>query len=142
MFAIHFEKAVDGFKGVYQYINQAFASALPAEIVTLNREQDLGDDKIFSNIWLYVQVTGYAAAPEGNKRLIVKIAPVHTKSGDAFSDGAASYPCTVTADQAYRFAWPVASLPRYFKVLVTNDTDQNTDANAVTVKIEYTEESV
>ncbi len=44
MFAIHFEKAVDGFKGVYQYINQAFASALPAEIVTLNREQDLGDE--------------------------------------------------------------------------------------------------
>ena len=105
-------------------------------------EQDLGEDKAFSNIWLYAEVTGYAAAPAGNKRLTVKIAPVHTTGGDAFSDGAPSYVGTVTADQAYRFAWPVASLPRYFKVLVTNDTDQNTDANAVTVKIEYTEESV
>ncbi|MBN1242261.1 MAG: DUF2156 domain-containing protein [Spirochaetales bacterium] len=44
MFAIHFEKAVDSFKGIYQYVNQAFASALPAEIVTLNREQDLGEE--------------------------------------------------------------------------------------------------
>mgnify|MGYP006953624165 FL=1 len=118
------------------------AQTINATATYTSAEQDLGDDKIFSNIWLYVEVTGYAAAPAGNKRLIVKIAPVHTKSGDAFSDGAASYPCTVTADQAYRFAWPVASLPRYFKVLVTNDTDKNTDANAVTVKIEYTEESV
>jgi len=44
-FVIHFEKAVleEGFKGVYQYINQAFASILPEKYKTVNREQDLGD---------------------------------------------------------------------------------------------------
>jgi len=44
-FVIHFEKAVlgEGFKGLYQYINQAFASILPEKYKTVNREQDLGD---------------------------------------------------------------------------------------------------
>jgi hypothetical protein len=44
-FVIHFEKAVlaEDFKGIYQYINQAFASILPEKYETVNREQDLGD---------------------------------------------------------------------------------------------------
>ena len=44
-FVIHFEKAVLGedFMGIYQYINQAFASILPEKYETVNREQDLGD---------------------------------------------------------------------------------------------------
>ena len=44
-FLIQFEKAVleDEFKGIYQYINQAFASVLPEKYETINREQDLGD---------------------------------------------------------------------------------------------------
>ncbi|MCL2478075.1 MAG: phosphatidylglycerol lysyltransferase domain-containing protein [Treponema sp.] len=44
MFTIHFEKALEEYKGIYQYINQAFAASLPADIVYLNREQDLGDE--------------------------------------------------------------------------------------------------
>ncbi|MCX7023763.1 MAG: phosphatidylglycerol lysyltransferase domain-containing protein [Spirochaetes bacterium] len=44
MFAVHFEKAVDGYKGIYQFINQAFAQGLPAYFKTVNREQDLGDE--------------------------------------------------------------------------------------------------
>jgi hypothetical protein len=44
MFAVHFEKACDRFKGIYQFINQAFAQALPAYFKTINREQDLGDE--------------------------------------------------------------------------------------------------
>jgi hypothetical protein len=43
MFAIHFEKAVEGIKGVYQYMNQEFAASLPRFFTYLNREQDLGD---------------------------------------------------------------------------------------------------
>jgi hypothetical protein len=105
-------------------------------------QQDLGDDRDIVDIWMYAEVTGYATTPAGNKRLTVQIAPVHTTGGDAFADGAATYLFTVAADQAYRFAWPVASLPRFFKVLVKNDTDQNTDANAVSVWIEYTEVTV
>lgn len=44
MFAIHFEKAVDDYKGIYQFINQAFAQTLPSHFVHINREQDLGDE--------------------------------------------------------------------------------------------------
>lgn len=43
-FAIHFEKAVAGYKGLYQYINQSFAAILPESYATINREQDLGDE--------------------------------------------------------------------------------------------------
>jgi uncharacterized protein len=43
-FVIHFEKAVPGYKGLYQFINQSFASILPEDYATINREQDLGDE--------------------------------------------------------------------------------------------------
>jgi len=42
-FAVHFEKALDKYKGVYQYINQKFAKSLPENINYINREQDLGN---------------------------------------------------------------------------------------------------
>ena len=44
MFAVHFEKAIDEYKGIYQFINQAFAQSLPAYFKVINREQDLGDE--------------------------------------------------------------------------------------------------
>jgi hypothetical protein len=44
MFAVHFEKAVDSYKGIYQFMNQAFAVALPRFFIYINREQDLGDE--------------------------------------------------------------------------------------------------
>ena len=43
MFAVHFEKGIDSYKGIYQFINQAFAAALPKHYIYINREQDLGD---------------------------------------------------------------------------------------------------
>jgi hypothetical protein len=43
-FAVHFEKALDEYKGLYQYINQEFAKSLPENINCINREQDLGSD--------------------------------------------------------------------------------------------------
>lgn len=42
-YLIHFEKAVSGYKGLYQFINQSFASVLPEDYTTINREQDMGD---------------------------------------------------------------------------------------------------
>ncbi len=42
-FAVHFEKACDRFKGIYQFINQAFAQSLAKHYHYINREQDLGD---------------------------------------------------------------------------------------------------
>lgn len=47
-FAIHFEKAVSGYKGVWQFVNQAFASILPEKYETINREQDLDDEGLRS----------------------------------------------------------------------------------------------
>jgi hypothetical protein len=44
IFAIHFEKAIDAYKGIYQYMNQEFAAALPSFFIHINREQDLGDE--------------------------------------------------------------------------------------------------
>lgn len=41
---LHFEKVLPGYKGVYQAINNAFAQHVPEDCVTLNREQDLGEE--------------------------------------------------------------------------------------------------
>jgi hypothetical protein len=44
MFAVHFEKAIDEYKGIYQFMNQTFAASLPRHYAYINREQDLGDE--------------------------------------------------------------------------------------------------
>lgn len=43
-FVVHFEKALDGYRGLYQFINKAFATILPRHYQWINREQDLGDE--------------------------------------------------------------------------------------------------
>ncbi len=43
MFALHFEKAIGSYRGIYQFINQSFASMMDESILYINREQDLGD---------------------------------------------------------------------------------------------------
>ena len=42
-FVIHFEKALGEYKGIYQFVNQSFATILTDYYQTINREQDLGD---------------------------------------------------------------------------------------------------
>ncbi len=44
MFVVHFEKGLDEYKGVYQYVNRATAQHLPETVIYINREQDLGDE--------------------------------------------------------------------------------------------------
>jgi len=44
MFVIHFEKAIDEYRGIYQFLNQAFAESLPRFFTLINREQDLGSE--------------------------------------------------------------------------------------------------
>ena len=44
IFTVHFEKGLEEYKGIYQYINQAFAASLPESFTHINREQDLGDE--------------------------------------------------------------------------------------------------
>ncbi|MCL2833793.1 MAG: phosphatidylglycerol lysyltransferase domain-containing protein [Treponema sp.] len=43
-YTIQFEKALEEYKGIYQFINQAFAASLSPDILYINREQDLGDE--------------------------------------------------------------------------------------------------
>jgi hypothetical protein len=43
VFAVHFEKGIDAFKGIYQFINQQYAESLSESFTYINREQDLGD---------------------------------------------------------------------------------------------------
>ena len=44
IFTVHFEKGLEKFKGIYQFINQAFAARLPESVIYINREQDLGNE--------------------------------------------------------------------------------------------------
>ena len=44
IFTVHFEKGLEKYKGIYQYINKTFAASLPDNITHINREQDLGDE--------------------------------------------------------------------------------------------------
>jgi len=44
MFVIQFEKAVEEYRGIYQFVNQAFAESLPRFFTLINREQDLGNE--------------------------------------------------------------------------------------------------
>ena len=44
MFAIHFEKANEEYRGIYQFMNQAYAASLPRFFTLINREQDLGNE--------------------------------------------------------------------------------------------------
>jgi len=44
MFVVHIEKALESYRGVYQYMNQAFAASLPENFKFINREQDLGNE--------------------------------------------------------------------------------------------------
>lgn len=44
IFAVHFEKGDETYKGLYQFINQACAMAMPKHYEYINREQDLGDE--------------------------------------------------------------------------------------------------
>jgi hypothetical protein len=44
IFAMHFEKGIEEFKGIYQFINQNFAETLDESFTYINREQDLDDE--------------------------------------------------------------------------------------------------
>jgi hypothetical protein len=68
IFAIHFEKGIDQYKGVFQYMNQAFASGLPPDFIHINREQDLGDEGLRQAKMTYRPigfVKKYRGAPHG-----------------------------------------------------------------------------
>lgn len=116
----------------------AFARALLQEVTaqTINSaatytsaETDVGADTIGEQVFLFLEVDGFAAAPTGNMQ--VGYMAVHTTAGDAFDDSGFQFLFTVAADQQYQFGSQVSGLPRYYNKEVKNNTTQHTDANAV-----------
>jgi hypothetical protein len=44
MYCVHFEKGIDTYRGIFQYVNQQAAIAMPPSVTLINREQDTGDE--------------------------------------------------------------------------------------------------
>jgi hypothetical protein len=70
MFAVHFEKGIDEYKGIYQFINQAFAASLPKHYIHINREQDLGDEGLRQAKMTY-RPSGFVRKYTGRKKAAV-----------------------------------------------------------------------
>ncbi|MDR0526540.1 MAG: phosphatidylglycerol lysyltransferase domain-containing protein [Spirochaetaceae bacterium] len=66
IFALHFEKAIEEYKGIYQYINQRFAEILSKKYLYINREQDLGDEGLRQAKMTY-RPTGFVKKYIGTK---------------------------------------------------------------------------
>ena len=118
-------------------LTQVITDAEPAAAaIEVSAEQDLGDDAIAEQIWLHMTIADFAGTPVGNMQ--IGIAPMHSTGGTVFDDNVAYCVATVTADATqYDFSFPVASLPRFFKVLVKNNTNQAVSANSLQAWISY-----
>lgn len=67
-FVVHIEKGISEFKGVYQFINMAFAAILPRHVQYINREQDLGNPGLRQAKMTYLPcsfVKKYRVYPKG-----------------------------------------------------------------------------
>lgn len=85
-FVVHFEKAIDDYRGIYQFINKAFASILPRHYIWINREQDLGDEGLRQSKMTY-RPSGFVkkyrvAAPVAHDQGEL-LQPVGAAAGDA-----------------------------------------------------------
>jgi hypothetical protein len=76
-FVVHFEKAIDEYRGIYQFINKAFATILPKHYRWINREQDLGDEGLRQSKMTY--------RPEG---FVKKYRVVRPQAKEGSLDGA------------------------------------------------------
>ena len=119
-FIDHLDLLIDGVKVT------AGASALSGQ-------KDIGAATSIVRGKMFVEITGYAAAPAGNKLAKLAVSSIHTDGGAAFDDAGVEHPWTVTADQLYQFGIAVDPNSRYYQAVFTNDTNQDTDADAVSV---------
>lgn len=79
-YVIHIEKADSSYKGIYQYLNQAYVQSLPQHYVTINREQDLGDQGLRQAKLTY-RPMGFVKKYRVYKEEMVKL-PFHTRACD------------------------------------------------------------
>jgi len=71
-FVVHFEKGIEGCKGVYQFLNMAFAASLPDQFTHINREQDLGDEGLRQAKMTY-RPSGFVRKYTGRRRSFAHI---------------------------------------------------------------------
>jgi len=67
MFTVHFEKGLEYYKGIYQFINKAFAATLPEYFTHINREQDLGEEGIYQAKMTY-RPSGFVRKYTGRRK--------------------------------------------------------------------------
>ena len=119
-------------------INPVANQTINSAATHTSAEIDLGDDGLIENVWGYLEVAGFAANPADTGTFEVRVLPVHTISGDTHPDQAYVYSFATPNAQAYRFAFALLKAPRFCKISVKNNTDQNSSANGVNLRLEYT----
>ena len=79
-YVIHIEKADNTYKGIYQYLNQAYANSLPESYELINREQDLGDQGLRQAKLTYRPI-GFVKKFRVCREELLKL-PFHTRACD------------------------------------------------------------
>ena len=98
----------------------------------------LGQTLRLYSVDLYVSVAGFASAPTGNMQTTYQpvmhlTAGLEQTGGTVFADAETAQSQTVSADTAYTWRIRVASPVPVFKVAVKNNTNVNTDTDALNV---------
>lgn len=104
-----------------------------------SNEIDRGANTDVGEATVLLTVTGFAAAPAAGGYMAVYLVPLSGTGGTLFDDATGPGVVPVTADAQYDapvyLAWPPGC--RYAKLVITNKSSQNTDANAVTATLLY-----
>jgi hypothetical protein len=114
----------------------------PVEAQTINSaatytsaEQDMGADTLVERAFLYFEAT-FSADPADTGTCEITIQPVHTTSGEVHAHQAYVYSVATPNAATYRSCFLLPGLPRFFKVAVKNNTNQNSGTSGVTLKLE------
>ena len=103
---------------------------------TSSIEQDFGANTSVSGVEFFFTVTGFAAVPTGN--MLVGVLPYYATGGTAFDSYTYTQPFYVSADAQYDFHAFVGNFTaRFWKLIITNNTNQNTDESAVSAWVWY-----
>jgi len=107
-------------------------------------ELDRGADTAVETTTGLLTITGFAAAPDSDGYMTVKLHPLDDTGGTLFDDGIGAAVVPVDADATYnaevQLTWPPGC--RYVKAVVGNHSGQNTDANAVSLELRWQAVSV
>lgn len=102
-------------------------------------ELDRGIDTQVGEVTALLSVTGFVADPNDDGYMTVALAPLDGTGGTLYDDVVAPAVVPVDADALYQvpvmLVWPAGA--QYAKVVVGNQSGQDTDANAVSVELRW-----